>query len=90
MTGVQTCALPISLEKHGLVKRKVSKTDKRLVLAELTSAGKTMIEWVFPKFNQGEADVAGTLTEPEQLELARLLRKVVAGFQIPLEQEVAT
>ncbi len=81
-------SLLITLEKHGLVKRKSSKTDKRLVLAELTSAGKTMIEWVFPKFNQGEADMAGILSEAEQLELARLLRKVVTGLQIPLEDEV--
>ncbi len=82
-------SLLINLEKHGLVKRKSSKTDKRLVLAELTKAGKTMIEWVFPKFNQGEADMAGILTESEQLELARLLRKVVSGLQIPLEDQVS-
>ena len=81
-------SLLITLEKHGLVKRTTAKSDKRLVLAELTSAGRVKIEWVFPKFNQGEADMAGILTESEQLELARLLRKVVAGFQIPLEQEV--
>jgi MarR family transcriptional regulator, 2-MHQ and catechol-resistance regulon repressor len=82
-------SLLLTLEKHGLVKRKTGKTDKRLVLAELTSAGRAMIEWVFPRFNQGEADVAGTLTVPEQLELARLLRKMVAGIQIPLEEMAA-
>lgn len=82
-------SLLITLEKQGLVKRKPSKTDKRLVLVELTSAGRTMIEWVFPKFNQGEADMAGLLSETEQLELARLLRKLVIGMNEPvLEPEV--
>jgi DNA-binding MarR family transcriptional regulator len=70
-----------TLEKRGLVKRRASRSDKRLVLAELTAQGRTTIEWVFPRFNGGEAEVAATLTEAEQLELARLLRKVVAGIQ---------
>ncbi|MFN3266199.1 MAG: MarR family winged helix-turn-helix transcriptional regulator [Deinococcales bacterium] len=73
-------SLLITLEKNGLVKRRTSRQDKRLVLVELTSAGKNMIEWVFPKFNQGEAEMAALLTESEQLELSRLLRKVVVGL----------
>jgi MarR family transcriptional regulator, 2-MHQ and catechol-resistance regulon repressor len=74
-----------TLEKNGLVQRKTSRQDKRLVLVELTSAGRNTIEWVFPKFNQGEAEMAGILTETEQLELARLLRKVATGLKTELE-----
>jgi MarR family transcriptional regulator, 2-MHQ and catechol-resistance regulon repressor len=70
-----------TLEKNGLVRRKTSRQDKRLVLAELTPAGKNTIEWVFPKFNQGEAEMAGLLTEAEQLELSRLLRKIATGLK---------
>lgn len=69
-----------TLEKNGLVKRRTSRQDKRLVLVELTNAGKNTIEWVFPKFNQGEAEMAGLLSESEQLELSRLLRKVAIGL----------
>jgi MarR family transcriptional regulator, 2-MHQ and catechol-resistance regulon repressor len=74
-----------TLEKHGLVRRKTSRQDKRLVLAELTSAGRNTIEWVFPKFNQGEAEMARLLSESEQLELSRLLRKIATGLKAPEE-----
>jgi DNA-binding MarR family transcriptional regulator len=69
-----------TLEAKKLVKRKPSRQDKRLVLVELTALGRSTIEWVFPRFNGGEAEVAGALTVNEQLELSRLLRKVVAGM----------
>jgi DNA-binding MarR family transcriptional regulator len=74
-----------TLEKNGLVRRKTSRQDKRLVLAELTAKGRNTIEWVFPKFNQGEAEMARLLTEAEQLELSRLLRKIATGLTTELE-----
>ncbi len=79
-------SLLITLEKRGLVKRKASKTDKRLVIVNLTTAGKTLIEWLFPKFNQGESELASILSSDEQDTLAHLLRKVVAGLSPQLEE----
>ena len=83
-------SLLITLEKRGLVKRKSSKVDKRLVIVNLTDAGRSLIEWLFPKFNQGESELASILTESEQDILAHLLRKIVAGVSTQLEDvEVA-
>jgi MarR family transcriptional regulator, 2-MHQ and catechol-resistance regulon repressor len=69
------------LEQQGFVKRRDSKRDKRLVTVELTGKGKRLIEWVFPVFNQGEVEMAGSLTEEEQDTLAHLLRKVIRGMK---------
>jgi MarR family transcriptional regulator, 2-MHQ and catechol-resistance regulon repressor len=79
-------SLLITLEKRGLVKRRASKVDRRLVIVKLTEAGRTLIEWLFPKFNQGESEMASVLTADEQETLAHLLRKVVAGVGSELEE----
>lgn len=70
-----------TLENQGLVKRRGVKKDKRLVTVELTDKGKRLIEWVFPKFNQGEVEVSSSLNEKEQETLAHLLRKVIRGMK---------
>jgi DNA-binding MarR family transcriptional regulator len=83
-------SLLITLEKRGLVRRKSSKVDKRLVIVSLTETGKSLIEWLFPKFNQVESELASMLTESEQESLAHLLRKIVVGVSTQLEDaEVA-
>jgi DNA-binding MarR family transcriptional regulator len=69
------------LEKNGLCTRQTSTTDRRLVLVELTPTGKTLIERVFPLFNQGEATIVADLSEEEQENLAALLRKVVNSLR---------
>jgi MarR family transcriptional regulator, 2-MHQ and catechol-resistance regulon repressor len=86
-------SLVTTLERRKLVKRRTSKIDRRLVIVELTPQGKALIEWVFPKFNQGEIEVASTLSEAEQETLAHLLRKVVSGVNTQIsdfaEEEAA-
>jgi MarR family transcriptional regulator, organic hydroperoxide resistance regulator len=76
MTGIAT-----TLESKGLVTRKSHPDDGRLVLIELTKSGKTTIERLFPRFNKHEAQAAGGLTNNEQTELARLLRKMLAHVE---------
>jgi MarR family transcriptional regulator, 2-MHQ and catechol-resistance regulon repressor len=76
-----------TLENQGLVKRRNGKKDRRLVTVELTSKGKNLIEWVFPKFNGGEVEVANGLSEEEQDTLAHLLRKVIRGMKSVPEVE---
>jgi MarR family transcriptional regulator, 2-MHQ and catechol-resistance regulon repressor len=83
-------SLLITLEKRGLVKRRASKVDRRLVIVKLTDAGRTLIEWLFPKFNQGESEMASVLTASEQDTLAHLLRKIVTGVSTQLEEEILT
>jgi MarR family transcriptional regulator, 2-MHQ and catechol-resistance regulon repressor len=70
------------------VKRRDSKVDKRLVTVELTGKGKRLIEWVFPKFNQGEVEITSSLNEEEQDMLAHLLRKVIRGMNGVTHEEV--
>ena len=77
-----------TLEKRKLVKRRTSKVDRRLVIVELTPQGQALVEWVFPKFNQGEIEVASTLTDDEQETLAHLLRKVVSGVNAQIGNTV--
>ncbi len=75
-----------TLENQGLVKRRNGKKDRRLVTVELTDKGKRLIEWVFPKFNEGEVEVAQSLSEEEQDTLAHLLRKVIRGMKIDVKE----
>jgi MarR family transcriptional regulator, 2-MHQ and catechol-resistance regulon repressor len=76
-----------TLEKQALVKRRIGKKDRRLVTVELTEKGRRLIEWVFPKFNQGEVEVASSLSEAEQETLAHLLRKVIRGLKGQKEEQ---
>ena len=68
-----------TLQRRGWCKRRDSKEDRRLVTVELTAKGKQVIEELFPRFNHGERDISSALTPDEQLQIAHLLRKVVAG-----------
>lgn len=76
LTGIVT-----TLESKGLITRSSHPDDGRLVLVGLTRSGRTIIERLFPRFNQHEAAVADGLTSSEQHELARLLRKMLAHVE---------
>ena len=67
------------LEKRGLCERSNASTqqDRRTVQVSLTPSGLALIEDVYPKFNQGEADFVNCLTAGEQKVLTKLLRKLV-------------
>jgi MarR family 2-MHQ and catechol resistance regulon transcriptional repressor len=68
------------LERNGYCTRWTSEEDRRLVLVGLTEQGRALIERLFPRFNQGEAEIAANLSQEEQETLAHLLRKVLAGM----------
>lgn len=70
-----------TLEKRGLASRRAHDADGRLVLVSLESKGLAVIERLFPAFNEGEARVSGALTEPEKLQLASLLRKIIRPIE---------
>jgi MarR family transcriptional regulator, organic hydroperoxide resistance regulator len=76
MTGIAT-----TLETKGLISRNSHPEDGRLVLIDLTKAGKRTIERLFPVFNKQEAAAAGALSLSEQSELARLLRKMLVHVE---------
>ncbi|MFF3128632.1 MarR family winged helix-turn-helix transcriptional regulator [Streptomyces sp. NPDC057908] len=66
-----------TLEARGLVERDSHPTDGRLVLLRLTDEGETLMQRVFPQFNEEEAFVAGQLSDEECRNVAQGLRRVV-------------
>jgi DNA-binding MarR family transcriptional regulator len=67
-----------TLQGRKLIRRIPHRDDRRRVSIALTRTGVRLIEEVFPEFNRRESLAVGTLSEEEQLELARLLRVVLA------------
>lgn len=74
LTGMLT-----TLEKRDLVERSKSKTDGRRVLVTATEDGASMIDELFPRFNQLETALVAGLSPHESRELSRLLRIVITN-----------
>ena len=71
-TGVMS-----TLERRGFVTRRKDRTDGRMVIVELTPAGRSTIETLFPRFNAEESAVAAHLSASEQEHLAAMLRSLL-------------
>ena len=74
------------LERRELLVRKTHEKDRRLVVVELTPAGRQLIERVFPAFNEEAKAITQDLTTEEQVQLASLLRTVMKRLKILLEK----
>jgi DNA-binding MarR family transcriptional regulator len=72
LTGVVT-----TLERRGLVTRRRSADDRRLLLVSCTPAGEELMVGLFPHFNDGERRLVSGLSSAETRQLGRLLRKVL-------------
>ena len=73
-TGVMT-----TLEGRGFVTRRKDPSDGRMVIVELTRAGRSTIEALFPKFNAEESSVASHLSASQQEDLATMLRSLLSA-----------
>jgi MarR family transcriptional regulator, 2-MHQ and catechol-resistance regulon repressor len=62
------------LEQRGLVARQPCAEDRRARYANLTDDGKTLMDRIFPEHAACIAEVAGVLTNVDQIELTRMLR----------------
>jgi len=71
LTGVLT-----TLEGRGLLQRRKSDTDGRLVLVDLTTEGRVLMKGLFPEFNAGEVTVTSVLASDEKDQLAAMLRAI--------------
>ena len=71
LTGVLT-----TLEGRGLLERKKSDTDGRLVLVNLTKKGRKLMETLFPDFNKHEKAVVSPVAENERDSVAKALRAI--------------
>jgi DNA-binding MarR family transcriptional regulator len=71
LTGVLS-----TLESRKLLTRKKSETDGRLVLVELTPAGRELMDTLFPAFNVQEKMVSDMLTLEQRESMAQMLRTI--------------
>jgi MarR family 2-MHQ and catechol resistance regulon transcriptional repressor len=69
-----------NLEKRGLVRRERHAPDRRHVIVSLTDKGHALIQCVFPRHVAAIVQEMNALTRDEQIELARLCRKL--GLQV--------
>jgi MarR family transcriptional regulator, 2-MHQ and catechol-resistance regulon repressor len=70
-----------TLERKGLVGRRVNPRDRRLVELGITDEGRQVMEDLFPKFNQGEIEMIKGLSEEEQKSLLQMLRRVIKNME---------
>jgi MarR family 2-MHQ and catechol resistance regulon transcriptional repressor len=70
-----------NLEKAGIVERTVSKEDRRAFYVRLTPKGKRLFNKIFVRHAEYVAKLASVLTESEQAELGRLLKKLGTGLK---------
>ncbi|GBD91861.1 HTH-type transcriptional regulator MhqR [bacterium BMS3Abin04] len=76
VTGANITCVIDNLEKEDLVKRVPSKTDRRVINAEITSKGKQKLGKIFPEHVKNIQEFADKLSENEQKQLAKLLNKL--------------
>ena len=69
-----------NLEKEGLVERIYNKEDRRTITVQLTSKGLTLFEEIFSQHAKHIEKLASVLSEKEQEELAKLLKKLGTGL----------
>ncbi len=69
-----TCVID-NLEKEELVKRVPSNLDRRMIVAELTEAGREKIEAIYPLNTKNILETASVLTPEEQTTLNNVLAK---------------
>jgi DNA-binding MarR family transcriptional regulator len=73
LTGVLT-----TLEGRGLLQRRKSDTDGRLVLVDLTQSGRDLMVGLFPEFNAGEVAISSMFSNEQKDQLADMLRSLTA------------
>ena len=80
-TGGNMTVVIDNLEKEELVSRSNSKDDRRATVVRLTPKGKKLFDQIFPQHAEHITKLASVLTEEEQQELSRLLKKLGLTLQ---------
>jgi MarR family transcriptional regulator, organic hydroperoxide resistance regulator len=70
-----------TLEARGLIIRRVSDTDRRLVNLELTPRGLALMKELYPVFNAAEAEVVAGLSPRGLAQLTNSLRSIVTELE---------
>lgn len=87
VTGGNVTYVMDRLQKDGLVTRRRCSDDRRVVWAQLTDEGKSLIEQVFPGHAEYIAEMVTVLDAEEQSELRHLLKKLGKGIAARETQE---
>jgi DNA-binding MarR family transcriptional regulator len=69
------------LERNGLVERVADPDDRRGLLVGLTRKGRALVSRVGPSHLETERRLLAALSDEEQAELARLLRKLLVSLE---------
>ena len=72
--------LLLRLEESGLVERRRSETDGRVINVYLTDDGREQAQQAAEARRQSARDALGVLTDAEKEELARILEKLAGGL----------
>ena len=78
-TGAMTNVLD-RLEQAKLIRRVRNPSDRRSVIVQLTPQGERLWKAAVNELGEAESSVVTTLSRNEQLQLNRLLRKLLASF----------
>jgi MarR family 2-MHQ and catechol resistance regulon transcriptional repressor len=76
VTGASTTYVVNKLEERGVMRRRTSAEDQRIVFGELTPKGRALMDQVFPAHVESLRKLMSTLSLPEKREAARLLRRL--------------
>jgi DNA-binding MarR family transcriptional regulator len=76
LSGAATTKLTARLERIGLIRRQGLERDGRVVLLQLTDAGRDLVETEFPRCIDHDRELLAGLDEKEQAVLASLLRRI--------------
>ncbi|TVP76612.1 MAG: MarR family transcriptional regulator [Gemmatimonadales bacterium] len=80
VTGGNVTYVMDRLEAQGLVERRRSRTDRRVVEAYLTPRGRALISSVFPEHAAFICDAMKHMSREEQQEMRHLLRRLGRGI----------
>ena len=69
-----------TLEARGLLTRRVSGTDRRLVILDLSDAGTKLMTTLYPVFNAAEAEVVASLSDQNLTVMTDSLRQIVTDL----------
>ncbi len=78
VTGANITCVVDNLEKRDFFVRIPSKTDRRIINAQLTEKGKEIIKSIFPEYLSLLDEETTNLKDSEKKEFIRLLEKLVA------------
>lgn len=81
-SGAMTACLD-RLEGNGLIARASHPSDRRSIAAELTAAGRKLIDKAIVVRFEEATDAVSVLTEAERKQLERLLKKLGSGLNRP-------